>query len=60
MSAIYLMLIILVFAWYFMCYFILVESKQDAMSKAFYCCLMTACVAALSFLVIIFGPSKLV
>lgn len=60
MNAIYLMLIILALSWFAMIYFIMEESQQDAMSKAFFSCVTTVVVATLSFLVIIFGPSKIV
>lgn len=61
MNAIYLMLIILAIAWFIITYEITVEGIElDSASKVFYCVAVTVCVAALSFLVIIFGPSKIV
>lgn len=60
MNAIYLMLIILAISWLTIIYFIIKESQQDNLSKYFFSCVATISVVALSFLVIIFGPSKIV
>jgi hypothetical protein len=59
MNAIYLMLIILCLAWFFGT-FQIYDSGLNQTTTAGYAILATVIFAALSFLVIIFGPSKIV